>query len=94
MTMTLKRTLEVTSQVDCFFPFWSDEYAFLTNFVEEPLSRFHLESVPNGGGNRGLSSIGKCRCQCSHSDRLHHFTGMPPKTCGDLVKLAGLPDIR
>jgi hypothetical protein len=26
-------------------------YAFLSNFVDEPLSRFQLETLPNGGGN-------------------------------------------
>jgi hypothetical protein len=30
-------TLEVNSQVDWFFRFWPDEYAFLSNFVEEPI---------------------------------------------------------
>ena len=46
--------LRVTGQVDWFSPFWPDEYAFRSNFVKEPLSRFQLESLPNSETVIGL----------------------------------------
>jgi hypothetical protein len=76
---------------------WPDQYAVLTNFVDEPLSRLQLESLPNRRrewwfvlGPRSVIAMS----MFSFLRRCVISTDLPLKTCYDRVELAGLPDTR
>jgi hypothetical protein len=75
------------------FSIWPDQYAVLTNFVDEPLSRLQLESLRNGGGNGGPRSV-IVDVNVLIPDKMRYFNGLAAEDVlrsGETCRATGYP---